>query len=279
MDPSGGPGKTSPPVSVVTGGASGIGRALARALGEQGDTVLLADIDAEALNRARRSLEDAGVRAFAREVDVRSAEQLETLAETACSLGPLRTICCNAGVSQAGPAVWETPTVTLDFVFEVNVLGLVRSIEAFVPRLRAQVEPSRLLVTASMAGMAASPGAGVYSASKAAAVALTKALRAELATAAPHVSVAVLNPGMVRTNLQRTSAARQPPQAGMDAEFVEQSHATLNTLGVDAAEAARWALDALAAGRFWAFPPTDDPFVVAFAEELVELCAAVRGRA
>ena len=102
-----------------------------------------------------------------------------------------------------------------------------------------------LVITASMGGMVATPYSGAYAASKAASIALAKSLRAELRTVAPAVRIAVLNPGVVATNLIRTSAARLPGGASMSADLVQVSHDFLNQTGVDPDEAVSWALRAL----------------------------------
>jgi NAD(P)-dependent dehydrogenase (short-subunit alcohol dehydrogenase family) len=260
-------------VAVVTGGASGIGLALAAALGAQAHRILLADLDPGALEDACENLAAQGVEATGRRVDVRDPTSVEALAAQACDLGTLSVVCCNAGVSATGTPVWTTPDSTFDFTFDVNFRGLLNSLRAFVPRLVAQSTPSTIVVTASMAGVVASPGSGAYAASKAAAIALTKSLRGELAAAAPHVSVAVLNPGMVRTNLMRSSATQQP--GVMPENVVELTHGSLNERGVEPTEAAAWVFEAIADRRFWVFPRGDDPFNALLVGELEEISASL----
>jgi NAD(P)-dependent dehydrogenase (short-subunit alcohol dehydrogenase family) len=261
-------------VAIVTGGASGIGLALATALGERGLSVLLADLDPEALQAASDGLAAVGVDVHTQVVDVTDAAALDGLAERAGALGPVSVVCCNAGVSASGANVWETPGSTWDFAFTVNFRGLVHTLQAFVPRLIEAGAPATVVVTASMAGLVSSPTSGAYAASKAAAVAVTKALRGELAAVAPHVGVVLLNPGMVKTNLMHTSAARQPAGA-TPTELVEAGHSALNDFGVEPAEAARWVTAAIDDGRFWALPPSTDPFTTMLASELTELEAAI----
>jgi NAD(P)-dependent dehydrogenase (short-subunit alcohol dehydrogenase family) len=261
-------------VAVVTGGASGIGLALGAALGAQAHRVVLADLDPGALEDACEHLAAQGVEATGCSVDVRDPGSVEALAIRAFDLGAISVVCCNAGVSATGTSVWTTPDSTFDFTYEVNFRGLLNSLRVFVPRLIAQSAPSTIVVTASMAGVVASPGSGAYAASKAAAIALTKSLRGELAATAPHVSVAVLNPGMVKTNLMRSSANQQP--GVMPENMVELSHGSLNERGVEPAEAAAWVVDAIAKGRFWVFPSGDDPFNALLADELEEISASLK---
>ena len=151
------------------------------------------------------------------------------------------------------------------------VYGLFNSVAAFVPGLIEQGGPSSVVVTASMAGLVASPTSGAYAASKAAAVAYTKALASELATSAPDVAVVLLCPGMVATNLMRSSAAHSAAQ--LDADLVEVSHGVLNDLGATPADVAQWVFHALAERRLWAVPPAADPFTSVLVAELSELLA------
>ena len=120
-----------------------------------------------------------------------------------------------------------------------------------------------------MACLVSLPSSGAYSASKAAAVASAKALRGELASAAPNISVVLLNPGMVKTNLIRTSAIRQTDAMSTAAQ--DLAHAALNNFGIEPSAAARWVIDAIDADRFWVLPPADDMFSSMLAEELAEL--------
>jgi NAD(P)-dependent dehydrogenase (short-subunit alcohol dehydrogenase family) len=157
-------------------------------------------------------------------------------------------------------------------VLNVNLRGLLRSIGDTVPALIEQARPARVIITASMAGLVASPTASAYAASKAGAVTVAKTLRAELASVAPFITVTVLNPGMVKTNLIRTSALQHGQNALPDVE-VEAMHSALNTYGIDPEDAAGAALDASDAGKFWVLPPEGDPFLEALRVEIAELTA------
>jgi NAD(P)-dependent dehydrogenase (short-subunit alcohol dehydrogenase family) len=263
-------------VALVTGGASGIGLGLARALGARGLQVVVADVDAARLEDAVAGLATSGINAVAHPVDLRDREAVVALVDRARALGTLSAACLNAGVSYSGSTIWETPPGAFDFVLGINLHGLVNSVAAVVPALIGQEAPAQLVITASMAGMVGIPTSAAYAASKAAAVSVAKSLRGELATAAPFVTVTCLNPGMVATNLQRTSAALQPAGAGMGDAFVEESHAALNSLGASADDVAGWALDAADHGRFWVFPPAGDPFRDMLVVELEELGEALR---
>ena len=265
------------PVAVITGGASGIGFAFAEAYVDRGMHVLLADIDEAALEAARDHLSRGGATVETRVTDVRVLDSVAILADQASSIGPLGAVCFNAGVTSTGTTAWETPPDLFDFVLDVNLRGLFNCIHAFVPLLVAQGGPADIVVTASMAGLLGMPGNSAYGVSKAAAVALTKALRGELATAAPQLRVTLLNPGLVKTNLMRTSAAQLPAAADMSADLVQGGHDLLNEMGVDPAEAAGWALRALDENRFWALPPESDVFSMMLKAEQEELRDATHG--
>ncbi|WP_319448176.1 MULTISPECIES: SDR family NAD(P)-dependent oxidoreductase [unclassified Mycobacterium] len=260
-------------VAVVTGGASGIGLAFVRAYAERGAHVVIGDIDESAMDQVRVGLSEQGARIDCVRVDLQDAGSVAELGEVAAAFGPLGAVCLNAGVTSTGSTVWETADATYDFVVGVNLLGLFHSIKTFVPRLVAQGHAADVVITASMAGMVASPYSAVYAASKAGAIALAKSLHAELAIVAPSIRVALLNPGMVKTNLIRTSAARLPADASISDELVGGMHDALNQAGVEPDVAVSWALRALEDGTFWALPAAGDPFATMLDSELAELHA------
>jgi NAD(P)-dependent dehydrogenase (short-subunit alcohol dehydrogenase family) len=257
-------------IAVVTGGASGIGFALARAYGLRGAHVLIADIDAEALDVAEVELAREGIESTAMVVDLRNFLAVGELRNRAQALGVIGAICMNAGVTASGNVLWKTSASQFDFVFDVNVRGLYHCVRSFVPALIAQARPAEIVITASMAGMVTSTHSGAYAASKAAVIAMAKALRLELQSAAPFLRLALLNPGMVKTNLMHTSASQAPHHGEMDADLVEDSHRALNQLGV-----ADWVMHALANKRFWVFSPESDMFSIALLEEITEIQKAL----
>ena len=139
--------------AVVTGAASGIGRALAHALHGRGARVVLADRDRDALEVVAGELHAPAVC-----MDVTSADDYERLAQAA---GPADLVCLNAGISSVhGGPVWETPAAQWQQVMDVNLGGLVHGLRTFVPRLLAAERPGHVLVTASLAGLLTWPGRG-----------------------------------------------------------------------------------------------------------------------
>jgi NADP-dependent 3-hydroxy acid dehydrogenase YdfG len=258
-------------LALVTGGASGIGYALADAYGQRGASVLIADRDEQALEAAHTRLCAAGIDAHTHVVDLCDATAVAAVAKRASSIAPIRVACLNAGVSGGGWPIWETPDAAFDFAFGVNLWALVNSMKAFVPTLIAQERPSTVVVTTSLAGLTSLPNTSSYTVSKAAAVAATRVLRAELALVAPHVQVACLAPAMVRTNLAHTTVAQQPEVLRRDDELTEQVHAAMNALGDSPEEVAQWVLDAVDAGRFWVLSPAENEFMRMLSGELEEL--------
>ncbi|HEX2485288.1 MAG TPA: SDR family NAD(P)-dependent oxidoreductase, partial [Myxococcota bacterium] len=122
-------------VAVVTGAASGIGRALAEALAGEGMAVVAADLDGAPLREAERALAAGGARVAAVPTDVTRADQVSALAERALdAFGAVHVVCNNAGVFAAGPS-WQAPLSDYEWVFGVNVFGVVHGIRTFVPIL------------------------------------------------------------------------------------------------------------------------------------------------
>ncbi len=260
-----------PGLAVITGGASGIGLAFARAYAERGTHVLIGDIDGAAMDHAAEELRATGATVTTSVVDLQDSDSVAAFGGAAQQHGTMTAVCLNAGVTSTGTAVWDTSASTFDFLVGVNLRGLFHSVKTFVPALIAQGKPADIVITASMAGMVASPYSGAYAASKSGAIALAKSLRAELQLTAPALRLALLNPGVVKTNLIRTSAAHLPRDGSMSKDLVSLSHDALNQGGVEAAVAVAWALEALENNRFWALPPNGDPFRDILADELAEL--------
>jgi NAD(P)-dependent dehydrogenase (short-subunit alcohol dehydrogenase family) len=183
-------------VAVVSGGASGIGRAMADRWAAEGMKVVLADIEAEPLAAAAAELEAAGAEVLTVPTDVADREQVEALAAaTLDRFGAVHLVCNNAGVGGGGLS-WEVTHEDWDWVLGVNLWGVIHGISAFVPHLVAQGE-GHVVNTASIAGFAYAPFMGPYNASKAA-----------LAMSAPAVGVTVVCPGWVKTRIHESDRNR-----------------------------------------------------------------------
>jgi NAD(P)-dependent dehydrogenase (short-subunit alcohol dehydrogenase family) len=198
-------------VAVVTGGASGIGLALARRLGAEGMRVVVADVEEGPLAAAERDLAGRGVEVLAVPTDVREEASVEALAEAALArFGAVHVVCNNAGVMGGAGLTWEVPAEDWDWVLGVNLHGVIHGIRTFVPILVAQ-EEGHVLNTASMAALVSLALTAPYVVSKHAVLALSESLFHELAGRAPHVGVSVLCPEAVVTRI--AEAERNRPAA------------------------------------------------------------------
>ena len=169
-------------VAVVTGAGSGIGRELARACAAEGAHVVLADVDEMGLAESARHLPQ-GVESIQARCDVSKPADLESLAQlTYERLGAAHLVFNNAGVAVAGP-VWSAPLDEWKWVLDVNLMGVVHGIRAFVPRMLAAKSEGHVVNTASVAGLLSVPGSGVYCASKHAVVSLSECLHHDLKAA------------------------------------------------------------------------------------------------
>lgn len=193
-------------VAVVTGGGSGLGAEMAHAFASEGAKIVLADLDAAAMERVRAEIVAAGGKAIAVPTDVTKLEQVEALAETAVTaFGAVHIVCNNAGVGVFGPLATATHR-DWRWVMDVNFWGVVHGIEVFVPRLLGQGQGGHVVNTASMAGLSGMPGLGVYCASKFAVVGLSESLHRELKPSG--IGVSVLCPMIVRTNINDSERNR-----------------------------------------------------------------------
>jgi NAD(P)-dependent dehydrogenase (short-subunit alcohol dehydrogenase family) len=208
-------------VAVVTGGASGIGFALAERFAADGMKVVVADIEAAALTEAAEKLRAGGADVLDVVTDVSDEGQVLDLATTTYShFGTAHLICNNAGVTGAAGPTWEIAQAGWDWTFAVNFWGVVHGIRAFVPRLVEQGE-GHVVNTASVAGLKALPFTSPYTATKHAVVGVSEALALELAMSGSPVKVSVLCPGFIRTRLLE-SVRNWPAELG-EAPDVEQS--------------------------------------------------------
>jgi NAD(P)-dependent dehydrogenase (short-subunit alcohol dehydrogenase family) len=230
-------------VAVVTGGGSGIGRGIALGLAREGMTVAVADVQAANARAVAAEIEAAGGRALAIGVDVTSAESLAAAAkDVVARAGGVNLLCANAGVLARIAPLAEHSVEDWEYTLSVNVLGVVKSVNAFLPMLRRSAPDAHILTTASLGGLVSDVRAplGAYLASKYACVAYSETLRAELA--AEGIGVSVLCPGVVASNLTATSAANRPEAFGA------QAAPELAAAGItDAASAARLAAQAMPA--------------------------------
>lgn len=205
-------GKTA----VVTGGAGGIGRAMALSFAGQGMNVVLADVDLPAAEATAKEIEARGVRCLAVQTDVASRASVGALADRAFrEFGGVHVLCNNAGVVSTGPAHLLSDA-DWDWVIGVDLLGVIYGIQAFLKRMVAQDEECHVVSTASIAGLYAHGGIAPYNVAKAGVVALTESLRIDLA--GTKVSASVLCPGGVETRIMESDRNR-PQELGGPGDF------------------------------------------------------------
>jgi len=203
-------------VAVVTGGASGIGLAMAQRLAAEGMKIALADVDGKRLQAARDQLAAAGSEVIAVPTDVASAEAVDALARTTLdAFGAVHVVLNNAGVAVTG-ALWEGQLADMHWAFGVNLWGVIHGIRTFVPILREQGEPAHVVNTASLAALTTVPYLDIYAATKHAVLALSECLHKELLLEQSPVRASVVCPGLIKTSLMQTSA--QSSQSSPHAE-------------------------------------------------------------
>jgi len=184
-------------VAVITGGASGIGRALGRRFAAEGARVVLADVEAAALALTVKELAADGADVSEAVCDVSDHASVESLADQVyASHGAVHLLVNNAGVSAPSAKAWETTPNDWMWVHSVNVFGVAYGIQSFVPRMLAAGEPGHVINTSSGDGaINPVPGASVYAASKAAVATLTECLATQLAAENAKIGVSLFLPG------------------------------------------------------------------------------------
>ena len=244
-------------VAVVTGAASGIGLALADAFAAAGCSLVLADVEAEALRAAEQRIAATDVDTLAVLTDVSKREQVEALAtQTMERFGHVNVLCNNAGVAGGGDA-WFGGIDAWDWVLGVNFWGVVHGVQTFLPHLIASGS-AHIVNTASIAGLY--PGfSPPYDASKHAVVALTEGLHNAMTASGLPVGVSCLCPGWIRTKILDATrnwptdlAPPAPPDAG--AEVVMKHVRRAVDEGMQPAAVADQVVSAIRENRYWVFP-------------------------
>ncbi len=244
-------------VAVVTGAGSGIGLALGHAFAAQGCSVVLADVQQDALDAAEAAMGEHGVETLAMTVDVSDREQVEALAQaTLDRFGGVHVLCNNAGVSGAGDP-WFGPIEGWEWTFGVNLWGVVHGVRAFLPHMIAG-GGGHIVNTASMAGLYAglSPA---YDATKHGVVALTESLYHTMEGAQLGVGVSCLCPGWVKTGIL-DSERNWPSEFGALPDRDAGAEVSRNYVkraideGMQPAAVADLVVDAVREGRYWIFP-------------------------
>lgn len=225
-------------VAVVTGGASGIGRAMADRFAQAGMKVVLADVEEDALEAAVTEMRQAEHEVLGVVCDVSTEAALQDLADrTLAEYGGVHVLCNNAGVVVGGSIVgdrdqyiWEQPLSDWQWTLDVNLWGVVHGIRVFTPIMLAQDEPGHIVNTASTAGLTGGPQLGIYGVSKHGVVRLSEALYFHLRQATDgRVGCSVLCPGGVRTQIAAASRNRPEDQVTDEVHRIDATETAKRT--------------------------------------------------
>ena len=251
-------------VAVITGAASGFGLEMCRIAAARGMQVVMADVQADALQTAAAQISALGAQVLPFRLDVSKAAEVEALgAATLKQFGAPNLVFNNAGVG-AGGLIWEHTARDWDWVMGVNVMGVAHGVRVFTPLMlaAAAAQPGwrgHIVNTASMAGLVNAPNMGVYNVSKHAVVALSETLYQDLALVTDQVHAHVLCPFFVPTGIHRSERNRPAdaaaPSAPTRSQLIAQamSEQAVSKGKVTAAQVAQWVFDAVDAQRFYIY--------------------------
>jgi NAD(P)-dependent dehydrogenase (short-subunit alcohol dehydrogenase family) len=234
-------------VAVITGGAGGIGLAVAEAMIGEGMSVVLADIDAPKLRDVEARLSEDGASVATMVCNTTVEADVDALVEYALErFGAIHVMFNNAGIAGVGDA-WSDPVDLWKRVLDVNVLGVVYGIRAVLPVMQQQ-GVGHIVSTASHAGLNGAPGIAPYVASKHAVVGLSESLFLELELMGSPVGASVLCPEFVKTDLMD----KEPEAVGSPmAQFINQALVAGVAGGIPASDVGAAVVSAIRAGRFW----------------------------
>lgn len=244
-------------VAVVTGAASGIGRAMCEKFATLGMRIVMADVEADRLRQSAEQIEATGADVLAVTTDVSRPDELSRLAESTLEhFGKVHVLCNNAGVF-AGGLTWDAIGSDWEWVLGVNLYGVLHGIRAFVPIMLEQNEPGHVVNTCSMAGLINTPFSGAYNVSKHAALSLTETLYHELRMKQSPIGCSALCPELIRTGIASSDRNRpvylkRPDDAGTpEMEIVEEAIRSSIETGLDPSVMAERVYEGIKEDRFY----------------------------
>ena len=254
------PGRTA----VITGAASGFGLEFARQAARRGMNVVMADVQADALEHAAQDIRASGAQVLTRCGNVASSTEVQALADdTLARFGVPHLVFNNAGVAHGG-LIWEHTEQDWDWVLGVNLLGVAHGLRTFIPLMlqAAAKDPSfegHMVNTASMAGLVCAPNMGVYNVSKHAVVAMSETLHHDLSLVTEQVRASVLCPYFVPTGISRSHRNRpqelrseqKPTQSQLIAQAM--SDKAVSSGKVSAADVAQATFEAVERRQFYIY--------------------------
>lgn len=247
-------------VAVVTGGASGLGRAMALRFAREGMKVVLADVQADALKKTEAEFKQARIPVLAVRTDVSKGKDVEALADKAFkAFGGVHILCNNAGVAPCG-TVWEHTEKDWEWTLGVNVWGVIHGIRVFVPRMLEQNVDCHVVNTASVAGLLSLPGMSIYCVSKHSVVTLTECLHHDLVEFGAKIKASVLCPAYVPTGISdsernRPSSLREDKKKSPeDLKREEQLRHAVQSGRISAEQVADLVFEAIKVEKFYILP-------------------------
>jgi NAD(P)-dependent dehydrogenase (short-subunit alcohol dehydrogenase family) len=250
-------------IAVITGAASGFGLEASRIAARLGMKLVMADVQADALELAAREVGELGATVLPYRLDIRQAAEVEAMGQaTLARFGAPNFVFNNAGVG-AGGLIWEHSARDWEWVLGVNVMGVAHGVRVFTPAMLAAAKADaswrgHIVNTASMAGLLNAPNMGVYNVSKHAVVALSETLYQDLSLVTDQVHAHVLCPFFVPTGIHRSERNRpadlpaaQPTRSQLIAQAM--SDKAVSSGKVTAAQVAQFVFDAMAEKRFYIY--------------------------
>jgi NAD(P)-dependent dehydrogenase (short-subunit alcohol dehydrogenase family) len=259
-------------VAVVTGGGSGIGRAMCQRFGQEGMRVVLADVMAERVEQVAKELSAEGLDVTGIQTDVSSQESVNALRDaTLDKYGAVHVVCNNAGIGAGAEGrLWEHEAADWRWALAVNLWGVIHGINAFVPAMLAGGDEGHIVNTSSgNGGISPLPSTPQYAVTKAAVVTLTECLYAQLRDVTDKVSASLLFPGphMLRTGLFESwrtrpdeyakTRQRVTPYTTVEALEEQMKAAGVQVQYTPVEEVAGRVVDAIRSDTFWISAPSE----------------------